>query len=55
MPIEIRELVIKAIIDETTGESPLPAPPAGSGDASEELVNLCVSKVLELLRDKMDR
>lgn len=55
MPIEIRELVIKAVIDETGGDSDVPVTPATGGDASEELVNLCVSKVLEIMREKMDR
>lgn len=55
MPIEIRELVIKAsIVQEGTGD-------AASGSSSntnnnvspqEEIVSACVEKVLEILKEK---
>ncbi len=55
MPIEIRELVIKASIDESG---------AGKGDISgpgmelidrEEIVADCVEQVMEILRGQLER
>ena len=63
MPIEIRELYIKAVID--AGGSSLKAEPAVSsatgeaqpetGQGMEQIVDLCVEKVLEILKDKQER
>lgn len=64
MPIEIRELYIKAVID--TGGGAGAAPSAGEGAASlpaatpggdnnEQLLELCVEKVLEILKEKQER
>ena len=53
MPIEIRELVIKATIEEKSSSG------AGGGTVSpslkQQLVQSCVDKVLDILRDKKDR
>lgn len=62
MPIEIRELHIRAVID-TGGKhaSPGPggaasgAPAAASAESPEQLVQLCVEKVLEILKEKKER
>ncbi len=52
MPIEIRELIIKATIVDPTGE----APPAGvSVEAREDLVEECVEQVMNLLREREER
>lgn len=57
MPIEIRELVIKATIVQdgaaadrggSTGQN-------NGVTASEELINTCVEKVLEILKEKNER
>jgi hypothetical protein len=64
MPIEIRELHIKAVID-TAGSKPAaeggagntgnqPAAGAASPDA-EQLIDLCVEKVMEILKEKKER
>lgn len=56
MPIEIRELVIKATV--STEGSPASNTPASSNNAvssSEQIINSCVEKVLEILKDKYER
>jgi hypothetical protein len=56
MPVEIRELVIRATVTEDDG-SGKPAQATGSGDAMspEQLVKLCVDKILAILNDKHGR
>jgi hypothetical protein len=63
MPIEIRELHIKAVID-TSGKKTGAGPVAGSDNevsgtvaeqSPEQLIDLCVEKVLEILKDKQER
>ena len=64
MPIEIRELYIKAVIDSGGGgkkpgdvqsgeENAKPA--AASGQGADNLVDLCVEKVMEILQNKEER
>jgi hypothetical protein len=63
MPIEIRELHIKAVIDSGGGKKPVGmAEPAdaeqtgsGSGQNAEQLIDICVEKVLEILKQKAER
>ena len=62
MPIEIRELHIKAVIDSGGGnksESPdqtgLKTAAQGEGGNIEQIIDLCVEKVLEILKDKQER
>ena len=59
MPIEIRELIIKATVVQEGGGAGVAATGAGSGnnDASpnEELIKNCVEKVLEIIKDKNGR
>ena len=55
MPIEIRELVIKASVNEQneTGQSGAPAKP-GDNDVmpNEAMLAICIEKILEILKDK---
>jgi hypothetical protein len=53
MPVEIRELVIKTIVEEgkPDGDS---AGPASSND-QDVIIQICVEKVLEILKDKTER
>ena len=53
MPIEIRELVIRARID-PKGESKKPAREEKPG-AKHEIVAECVEQVLEILRRRQER
>jgi hypothetical protein len=58
MPIEIRELVIKAtIVPEGSGSNAPSASSSGNNNVSpnEELVNTCVEKILEILKLKNGR
>ena len=59
MPLEIREMIIKAVIEAEGGKT------SGSGGSSQAgvndtdpqqiIVNLCVEKVLEILKEKQER
>ena len=53
MPIEIRELVIKATIDDKGNQS------GSSGGISssvkQEIVESCVQQILEILKEKQER
>ncbi|HTE22906.1 DUF5908 family protein [Flavitalea sp.] len=57
MPIEIRELIIKATVvqDDAAGG----ATPAGAENNSvspnEEIVNICIQRIMEILKDKNER
>ncbi len=56
MPLEIRELVIKASIDNdkksgTTGS----ADNNSNGETRKQIINQCVEKVLEILKDRKER
>ena len=57
MPIEIRELVIKATVTQDTN-SGTATPVAATNNTvtgSEEIINSCVEKVLNILKDKLER
>ena len=58
MPIEIRELVIKATVD-TGGNNNSGSGSNGSTNNnvsfSEELLNACVEKIIEILKEKNER
>jgi hypothetical protein len=58
MPIEIRELVIKATISQENTAAPQSTANAQSGNAAssnEQIINTCVEKVLEILKSKNQR
>jgi hypothetical protein len=58
MPIEIRELVIKATIvqEGTAGASTAPSSSSNNNvSANEEIITACVEKVLEIINDRNDR
>jgi len=54
MPVEIKELVIRAV---TTAESDSDDLPQGSGSAAdtEAIIQECVKQVLKILKKKMER
>ena len=53
MPIEVKELIIKATVkQESEQETAQPAPSAGSNEA---VIAECVDQVLEILKEKMER
>lgn len=59
MPIEVRELVIKAVIEQEGGSAASGRSAAGvSGNGitqQEETIKMCVEKVLEILRERDER
>ena len=58
MPVEVRELVIKATIVQE-GNAGAASASANSGNsnvsANEEIITTCVEKILEILKDKNGR
>lgn len=60
MPIQIKELVIRATVDENSGAENSPAPESSPGSAPkgkdrERLIRQCVDEVLEVLRIQNER
>ncbi len=58
MPVEIRELIIKATVDqEGAGASAANGVAAAGGNQSptQALISMCVDKVLEILKEKNER
>ena len=55
MPLEIRELHIKAVVSTEQKRTPASPPPAQEGEGREALVAECVEQVLEILREKAER
>jgi hypothetical protein len=61
MAIEIRELHIRAVVDDAAGKS-TESPRSSQGksasspeDNSEQVVEMCVAKVLEILQQRTER
>ena len=56
MPIEVRELVIKATVEEATSANASAASTNNSNvSTGEEIIKACVDKVLEIIKEKMER
>ena len=55
MPIEIRELVIRAEVEPRQGQSQGAGQSPGGASDREELVRDCVDQVLEIIRQKEER
>lgn len=59
MPLEIRELIIKAGVGTGDGEDVGTVTSTGEGanstNTQEQLVQQCVEKVLEILKEKLER
>jgi hypothetical protein len=55
MPVEVRELIIKAtVVQEGTADA-TSAPSSGTNNnvsANEEIITACVEKILEILKEK---
>ncbi len=55
MPIEIRELVIKATVVQEGSEGAASAPSSNSNNnvsSNEEIITACVEKIMEILKEK---
>jgi hypothetical protein len=61
MPIEIRELHIKAVIDHAGAKSASQEnntreqPSGAASPNADELIDLCVEKVMEILKEQKER
>ena len=57
MPIEIRELIIKATITQEGGQGGTSSMTGTNNEITlnEEIINSCVEKILEILKEKMER
>jgi hypothetical protein len=58
MPIEIRELIIKATVTgDENGRTSISAQPSldNGQTANEQIINICIEKILDILKDKKDR
>lgn len=55
MPIEIRELVIKASIGDDGKQDSNASSNLSQGADTEAIVNICVEKVLEIIKEKTER
>jgi len=57
MPIEVRELVIKATIaqEDSKGTNAVASSSNNGESTREEIINICVEKILEILKDKNER
>jgi Family of unknown function (DUF5908) len=58
MPIEIRELIIKATVQQDTGGPGKPAPPPEQSNNvgnNELLIQTCVDKLTEILKNRYER
>jgi hypothetical protein len=55
MPVEVRELVIKGVIAAGDGGGAGSAATAGGNESQDEIVKACVEKVLEILKEKLER
>ncbi|MEP7251933.1 MAG: DUF5908 family protein [Ginsengibacter sp.] len=55
MPIEVRELIIKATVVQEGNTAAAAAPSSNTNNnvsANEEIITACVEKVLEILKEK---
>lgn len=55
MPIEVRELVIKAVVTQDTSSGQSGSTSQGSGGSQEEIIQACVEKVMDILKEKNER
>lgn len=55
MPLEIRELIIRATVEDSAGAAQSQPANGSAGDAKEADINLLVEKVLAILREKTER
>ena len=55
MPVEIRELVIKGTVTEGSGTGSVGASADNNAQTCEDIIKVCVEKVLEILKEKNER
>ena len=55
MPIEVRELVIKAVVTQDGANGASGDAPQSNSNSQEEIIQACVEKVMDILKEKNER
>jgi proline dehydrogenase len=55
MPIEVRELVIKAVVTQDSAGGASGDAPQANGNSQEEIIQACVEKIMDILKEKNER
>ena len=55
MPIEIRELHIKAVVQDVAPKAEAAATPAAPENQLDQIVAACVEQVLNIIKEKQER
>lgn len=55
MPIEVRELVIKAVVTQDGANGASGDTPQANSNTQEEIIQACVEKVMDILKEKNER
>ena len=55
MPVEIRELIIKAEIKQEGSSNGTASSGSSTASLTEDIINICVEKVLEIIKEKNGR
>ncbi|HEX5111266.1 MAG TPA: DUF5908 family protein [Saprospiraceae bacterium] len=57
MPVEVRELIIKTTIGQEPQTGALQATPAANNEMTpaQEIIQTCVEKILEIIKEKLER
>ena len=57
MPVEVRELIIKTTVGQEPSSGAAQATPGSNNEMtpSQEIIQTCVEKVLEILKEKLER
>jgi len=57
MPVEVRELIIKATVGQEPATGASQATPGANNEMtpSQEIIQTCVEKVLEIIKEKLER
>lgn len=57
MPVEVRELIIKATVGQEPATGASQSTPGANNEMtpSQEIIQTCVEKVLEIIKEKLER
>ena len=55
MPIEVRELVIKAVVTQDGANGASGDAPQANSNTQEEIIQACVERVMDILKEKNER
>jgi hypothetical protein len=55
MPIEIREIVIRATVNQGDASAPQPGAAAAGSAASQDVLQECIEQIVQVIQDKNER